>query len=171
LSDWSLDSLFRAHAREIRRFLTRRLSCAETAADLTQDAFLQLLRTGTGATVTDPRAYLFRTASNLAVDHRRQAARRPARAADAEFLAQVEDPLPSPEARLLTREELRLLRGAIAALPPRCREVFLLQRFGGLSYEAIGQQLGISRNTVMVQMYNAMTALRRRLEVHRQEAD
>ncbi len=169
MSDWSVESLFRAYALEIRRFLSRRVSCAEVAADLTQDTFLQFLRAEPDDRVANPRAYLFRTASNLAVDRQREEARRPPLATDPELLAQTADPLPSPEARLLTREELDLLRKAIAALPPRCREVFLLQRFGGLSYEAIAQRLGISKNTVMVQMYKAMTALRRHIDLHRKE--
>lgn len=169
MSDWSVESLFRTYAREIRRFLLRRVACAETAADLTQDAFVQFLRAEPGTTVADPRAYLYRTASNLAIDHRRRQVRNPQQAATPEELAMLPDPAPSPEASLLTQEELALLRRAIGALPPRCREVFLLQRFEDLSYEAIGRRLGISKNTVMVQMYRAMTALRRQLEAHRQQ--
>jgi RNA polymerase sigma-70 factor, ECF subfamily len=52
------------------------------------------------------------------------------------------------------------VRRAVDALPPRCREIFLLSREDGLSYSGIATTLGISIKTVETQMGRALKALR-----------
>ena len=56
------------------------------------------------------------------------------------------------------------VRRAIDALPPRCREIFLLSREDGLSYGGIATTLGISVKTVETQMGRALKSLRAALE-------
>jgi RNA polymerase sigma factor (sigma-70 family) len=68
----------------------------------------------------------------------------------------------------LGREELRaVLRREIGNLPPRCREVFELVRFGGWSYEATAMILGISPSTVHQHLSKANHILRDRLSEYR----
>jgi RNA polymerase sigma-70 factor (ECF subfamily) len=116
--------------------------------------------------VRDPKAYLFRTAGNLLIDHYRALAGRSTAAAEEPAQA-LADPRPSPEAVLLSREEIAVLRRAIDELPPRRREVFLLHKFEALSYAEIAQHLGIARNTVMVHMVRSLAHLKERLNAHR----
>ncbi len=150
------------HGEELRRYLTRRLNCAQTAADLTQEVFVRLLRSEPPGTVENPRAYLYRIASNLLADHFRGMKRR-ADLADTSLWDAIPDEAPSPEWALLTRDELRRLERAIEELPPRQRDVMLLHKFDGLSYGAIAERLGISKNTVMVHMMRALAHCRDRL--------
>ena len=149
------------HGRELQRYLTRQLNCAETAADLTQEAFLRLLRGGGAATVENPRAYLYRIASNLVQDHFRRTSRQPQIVAGGQ--ESVADATPGPERALLAKDEIRRLEDAIGDLPARQREVLLLQKFDGLSYAEIAARLGISKNTVMVHMMRALAHCRDRL--------
>lgn len=58
------------------------------------------------------------------------------------------------------RDERLLLRQAIDQLPPKCKEVFLLSRFGKLSYKEIATDLGISQKTVENQLGKALKMLR-----------
>jgi RNA polymerase sigma-70 factor (ECF subfamily) len=51
----------------------------------------------------------------------------------------------------------------IAGLPEKCREVFELNRFGGLKYGEIAEKLGISVKTVENQMSKALKILREKL--------
>lgn len=149
------------HGRELKRFLTQRLNCADTAADLTQEAFLRLLRRGATATIENPRAYLYRIAANLAQDHFRHASRQPPTIDnDQEAIA---DGMPSPERTLLAKDEVRRLEQAIRDLPARQREVLLLHKIRGFSYAEIAEELGISKNTVMVHMGRALANCRDRL--------
>jgi RNA polymerase sigma-70 factor (ECF subfamily) len=56
-----------------------------------------------------------------------------------------------------------LLERTIQDLPERCRTVFLMSKFDGLSYQEIAKVLDISVNTVKTQMGRAFTAIRRNL--------
>jgi RNA polymerase sigma-70 factor (ECF subfamily) len=71
-------------------------------------------------------------------------------------------PTTEPDApRRLEEEQLASqLTTALAALPPRTREVFLLSREHGLTYAAIGETLGISVKTVETLMGRAIRGLR-----------
>jgi RNA polymerase sigma-70 factor (ECF subfamily) len=53
-----------------------------------------------------------------------------------------------------------LLKNALDNLPPKCREVFMLSRISGLTYQQIGQTLDISVKTVENQMCKALKILR-----------
>lgn len=170
VSDDGLEYLFRSCQLDLQRFFRRRVNSPETAADLTQETFLRLLRAGPAATLRDPKAYLFRTARNLVIDHHRSAKdRHSSPVADAEWRA-LRDPHPSPEATVLSREELDVVRQAIADLPPRGREVFLLHKFEGLSYAEIAGRLGIAKNTVVVHMVRSLAHCKKRLDEHRRDS-
>ena len=69
-------------------------------------------------------------------------------------------------ADLLSHEhEVAILHEAIAALPPRCREILRMRRFDGLSHREIGERLGISVNTVDAQLCLALFRCRQFLLV------
>jgi RNA polymerase sigma-70 factor (ECF subfamily) len=53
-----------------------------------------------------------------------------------------------------------LLEQAISQLPPKCKEVFLLSRFGKLSYKEIATTLDISPKTVENHLGKALKLLR-----------
>ena len=150
------------HGEELQRYLTRRLDCAQTAADLTQEVFVRLMRSEATGVVKNPRAYLYRIASNLLIDHFRSAERQPD-TVGSPALEAVADETPSPERAVLARDELRRLERAIDGLSSRQREVLFLHKFDGLSYRDIATRLGISENTVMVHMMRALAHCRDRL--------
>jgi RNA polymerase sigma-70 factor (ECF subfamily) len=49
-------------------------------------------------------------------------------------------------------QELNILREAIGALPPRCRQVLTLCKLYGLSHREVAARLGISEHTVNAQV-------------------
>ena len=71
-----------------------------------------------------------------------------------ELDAQLAEPLSSetPESKF----NAWLLKRAILNLPPRCKEVFVLHRFKGMSYPEIAEFCGISRDTVKEHIVRAM---------------
>ncbi|HWT97728.1 MAG TPA: RNA polymerase sigma factor [Terriglobales bacterium] len=109
--------------------------------------------------IADPRRYLYRIAANLAVDHQRHANRGIEVPAEPDHVAAIADRAPSPESVVHHRRELEKLLAAIDRLSPRCREVFLLTKLQGMSYQEVAMRLGISKNTVMVHMTNALAQL------------
>lgn len=156
-------SAFAEHRVALQRFLHRKLRDLALAEDLTQETWLRAAHVQSPAAIDNPRGFLFRIASNLALDHQRHASHRielPSTPAVAEAVA---DRQPSPEAVALHRSEFHRLLSAVEGLPPRCREVFVLGKFEGMSLADIAQRLGISRNTVVTHMVNALAVLEREM--------
>jgi RNA polymerase sigma factor (sigma-70 family) len=159
----SVATLYATEQDRLRRRLVGRGLSAQQAADAVQELFLRLLR-APRTDIRDASAYLSRAADTIAIDHWRQKQRtRRLFEAEPPDSLMIADPAPSAEARLVEQDMIQDLEQALSALPPRCREVLLLHKFEELSYAEIALRLGISRNTVMVHLANAMNLLRRHM--------
>jgi RNA polymerase sigma factor (sigma-70 family) len=124
--------------------------------DLVQETYARLLRTREARELRSPRAYLFTTARNAALDlFRRRATARTSSIAEIDW-SRVSDDAPVAPEVVSRRQEFELLEAAIAALPERCRAVLQLRRFENLSHREIAQRLGIAEHTVEVQLANAL---------------
>src|SRR5262249_36574170 len=125
-------SLFAAHNEALLRFLICRLRSAHEAREVAQEAYVRLLQLDTPDGVGYLRAYLFKTAANLATDRLRSTARR-ARVEQLEFFDQAEAFEPSPETSVSAQQELATILTILDELPPRCRYAFVMHRFYGHS--------------------------------------
>jgi len=148
--DLNLDSLYRRHATWLRALLRKRFG-ASLAEDLTQETYLRLAQSDT-AEIAHPRALLARTAVNIGYDQARYHARR---AGMTTVLAQ-RDAAEIDVPQAATQDEAIRLKEIVLALPPLYRDVFLLSRFGGLTYEEIAARLGVSMKTVERRMAQAL---------------
>lgn len=157
-----LACLYLREQPELRRLLSRMTGSLSMADDLVQDIFVRLIETGAGlGHVRNPRAYLHRSARNMAIT----ALKRQQRYVSDAGTAEIPDPGATVVDCLIAREELWRVMRAISALPARRREVFVLSRVDHRTYDEIAAQMGISRNTVMVQIVRALSDLRRALEM------
>ncbi|HEY8469354.1 MAG TPA: sigma-70 family RNA polymerase sigma factor [Longimicrobiales bacterium] len=136
----------------------------EAGEDLAQEAFLRIWNgrlqwRPTGSV----RAFLYGLVRNLALNERRSARVRVR--AIGRLRAMLRDwyQRPSPLELVEQAEERAAVERAIAALPPRRREIFILVRVHGLSYGEVAEILEISPQTVANQMSAALTTLRRLL--------
>ena len=116
--------------------------------DLIQETFARIIACETWREVENPGAFAFSTLKNLALD----AARRDKvvlfeTVADIDRL-DLRDERPNPETYALARDELRLLREIIEALPTQCRRVFTLRKVYELSPSEIAVRLRLSVSTV-----------------------
>jgi RNA polymerase sigma-70 factor (ECF subfamily) len=160
LAPIDLALLFRRYQDDLLRFLMRRVSCPETAADIAQESFLRLMRPAASGQVRDVRAFLFTTAANLARDHHRHA--RIARTIDDgdDFLASTPDPAPAADVQAIDRERLARARDAMAALPERTRIAFEMHRLGGYTQTEIAREMGVSVTLVWRMVHQAYAQLR-----------
>lgn len=152
-------SSFSEHRDALLRFLARRLGNVALAEDLTQETWLRAARADGAAVLGNPRNYLFRIAANLALDHQRHVAygiEMEVREGVAEAVA---DPMPSPEEATLQRAEFNRLMGVVNSFSPRCREVFILCRFEGMTQAEVAHMLGISKSTVVTHVVHALSAI------------
>ncbi len=156
----SISRLYETEHGSLRAFARKIVGNSAIAEDLVQQAFVNML--GRAGKTTN-RAYVAQAVRNLALNHLRDARRRGDIAISDADLENVADLSPTPEAIALFRSELRRILEAIAALPSRRREAFILNRIEGLSYGEVAVRMGISRNTVITLIVTAMAELDRRI--------
>jgi RNA polymerase sigma factor (sigma-70 family) len=160
----SLGKLVESYDGEIRRVLTRRLGCVETAADILQETYRRLASGELWRKADNPRALMYRIALNLATDHERRLKTENRYRAEDEELENVACPSASPERAVEAWERLDRLYNAVQKLPPRCRQVFVLRKFEDLSQAEISERLGLSRSSVEKHLRNALNILRDSLD-------
>lgn len=157
-----LKSAFLLHGPELRRYVGRRLGNTNLASDMVQDAFVRLAEQPAGQ-VQDFRAYLYRIARNLLLDHAKQERRRQTFTATHEYLALFADDAPSPEDVADARLKLERLQGVVGELPLRTQQVFVLTRIDALTHEAAAKRLGISESAVQKHLATAIQHVVHRL--------
>lgn len=160
----SIERLFLEHRRKLICRLYRIVRCKETAIDLAQETYLRLVAVAGTQPIPYPRAFLFRTATNLALDHLRKEKTRIRLSASLDDAAQVPSELPSAERALFDKQRFKIFLAAIDALPSRCREVFLLHRVHDYTYGEIAARLGISESAVEKNIMRALLHCRRALQ-------
>lgn len=124
--------------------------------DLVQETYARLLRARERGPIASPRGLLFATARNAARDLFRRRGTANTIPITEGIESHVFDDAPNAAETASRRQETDLLAAAIAELPPRCREILVLRKFGNLSHREIAQQLGISEHTVESQLTKAL---------------
>jgi len=153
------------HEPALRAFLRGRFPRLADVDDLVQETYARVLRARSAGQLREVRPYLFATARNAAIDIlRHQKASMTDAIGNIERLPVVEE-RPDAAEKFSHEQELAILHEAIAALPPRCREILTLRRFHDLSHREIGARLGISANTVDAQLCLAVFRCRQFLLV------
>lgn len=154
---------YRENLHALRGYIARLLPNTNDSEDLANEAFTRVLAASTPERPVPPRAYLYSAAHNLAMNHhRRQRVR--GHPIDPDLGNEVPDPSPGADRELIGRERVDLLWRAVAQLPPRCREVFLLRKIEHLSNAAIADQLGISVSAVEKHIRLGLMSCRNYLE-------
>ncbi|WP_043644027.1 RNA polymerase sigma factor [Caenispirillum salinarum] len=164
MPDRDVRALFLAHRRELEVYLTRQVSCRDTAADLLQETFVRLVQQPPTADLSNVRAYLYRIARNLVIDHFRRHGRRQTVIMPVEDLHAIADEAVPIDQALDAEQRLMLLRQAIADLPERTRQIFTLNRIDGLTYAEVAEFLGISESSVQKHLAKALLHAMRRIE-------
>ncbi|MEZ5988714.1 MAG: sigma-70 family RNA polymerase sigma factor [Planctomycetota bacterium] len=146
--------LHREYARTVHGLLLARVSPAE-AEDLVQEAFLRIFR-GLGR-VRDVRAlpaWIANLCRNLATDHLRRKARRPA------METGPLDELPARAAGDGQGELRRRVLTHIASLPEAYRETLVLRLVEGMTGPEIAERTGLEPASVRVNLCRGMKKLR-----------
>jgi RNA polymerase sigma-70 factor (ECF subfamily) len=157
--------LYENRYRSLYHFFLKKLGSHEDAADGAQEVFMRLIRYNGTAKLDCPDAYIWRTTQNLVREIKRRRAVRArcmapeAEEADEQVFSQALGPEKALEIQQTRDNALRVLN----ELPARCKEVFIMHRFKGLSHKEIASRLNISPKTVENHMVNALLFLRKRL--------
>ena len=153
----ALDAWYRSEHPRVYRLCLGFLADPDAAEDLAQDAMLHLkdhLPNWDARRPYEP--WRTTVVLNLCRDRRR---RLQARAAAEERTAELPAAAPSPEDAAHRSEVLALLTAALAALPEREREAFVLHDLDGIETAPAAAGLGIGESSVR----SLLTLARRRL--------
>ena len=141
------------HEPDLRAYLGRSLARRVEVADVIQETYARLLTMPPlqRQAVRTPRAFLFTTARNVAMEHLRQR-----RLVSLDALSKLgtsevvveSGHEPPPDETVNATQELDLLARVIASLPNKCREVLTLRKIHGLPQKQIAARLGIAEHTV-----------------------
>ncbi len=156
-----ITALFEAHNRALLRFLTCRLRSTQEAREVAQEAYVRLLQLDSPSGIGYLRAFLFKTAANLAADRLKSASRR-GRIDRLEFFGDSEA-APSPEDGIAAQQELTRLLGAISDLPPKCRYAFIMHSIQGHSLQEVADSMNLSQRMVRLYVERALAHCRNQL--------
>lgn len=155
---------YRQQHRALISFLQSKLGSEQEAHDVAQQTYERLLNNSKTEAVNNPRAFVFRVARNLAIDHLRQ---RKVRGDDevGDFDgSELVSPAISPDERVDYELTVAMVRIFISELPPKCRSAFLYYKFEERDYAEIAGLLGVSESMVRKYVLRAMAYCRQRLE-------
>jgi RNA polymerase sigma-70 factor (ECF subfamily) len=144
------------HAGELRAWLSGKFPAVADPDNLVQESLARVWQAHEGGPVQSPKALLFTTARNLALDElrRRQIVTFEPVAEIAELPVYADIPTAADQAA--KNQELEILTKAIQSLPDRCRQVLTLRKIYGLPQKEIAAQLGIAEHTVEAQVATGM---------------
>jgi RNA polymerase sigma factor (sigma-70 family) len=161
----SLRQLLVERYDDMRRRLARRLGSTDLATEILHETYLRLDRGSAelGA-VHSPKAYLFRTALNVAADHHRQAESRRLSGLEIEALRGIADAALDPAKALEARLEVTTLERALEELTPRRRAILIAARLQDVPHAEIAARFGISTRMVEKELKSALLHCSLRLE-------
>jgi len=147
------EAFYRRNAGSLWSYLFRMTGDRAVADDLLQKTFFRFLRANPAlATDEHQRRWLFRTATNLALDHFRETKRERTRAEAMEVI----EPGPSSEPREVLRHDLMKTFGE---LKPRERALLWLAHVEEADHDDIGAALGVKTLSVKVLLFRARKRL------------
>lgn len=158
----SVERLFREHNDALIRFLLPRLGSRSAAREVAQEAYVRLLSLDQPGAVSYLRAFLFKTAANLAVDRVRRGIVHTQVAALPLFHEFADDR--TPERRVAGAQQIDLLKRVIRELPPKCARAFMLNRLYDMSFAAVAAEMNLSERMVRTYVVRALLYCRARLD-------
>lgn len=157
----AFEKLFRTYYERLHGFAYSYIRQSEIAEDVVQTVFLRIW---TKRECWNPpgyvKHYLFSAVKNEALNTLRH--QRVVEDSHEKYCRESEIVLPQPDLNkdnetLALRKEIQK---GIDNLPPRCRQIYILNRRNGLTYSEIADYLDLSINTVNTQMGRALKSLR-----------
>ncbi|MGE5496758.1 MAG: RNA polymerase sigma factor [Syntrophothermus sp.] len=150
-------ALCRIYYQPLCRYLFRRTLDREASFDLVQELFINVWKNRHRLNENQPvKAYLYKAATNLSVNHlKSRTARRTSAPGDMDLHPESAGNS-SPDSALY-------LEDILSRLPENERTVFELNKFDGMKYSEIAEMLKVSVKTVEARMSRALKSLRKLL--------
>ena len=163
--DRAFEELYSRYGQRIFAFILSRVHDHGRAEDIAQEVFmsaLRQLRTTGQEIVLQP--WLYTIAKNACIDEFRRGVRGTAVPVGSdEDLSVGRGPMlslvPTPDDAIESKQRLDDLRGAFGGLSDSHRQLLVMREFEGLSYDEIGERLGMNRQMVESGLFRARRKL------------
>ncbi len=154
----AFEELMVRYESRLVNFLNRYTGSLQTAENLTQETFLRIYKTRMAYEPTAKfKTYLYRIATNLAIDEFRKGQRRKEELKE-DFSDKASDN-PDPHNLAEQSERAKKVRESVMKLDEKHRSVLVMKWFEGLRYEQIAKILGVSVGTVKSRVHYALKKL------------
>lgn len=143
----------------LMQFLRHNWRNESDITDIRQDVYIRVYEAACQEIPESAKSFVFSTTRNLLIDRVRRERIVPIEAAaDLETLDLVSEE-PSPDRKVIARDDLRRLNVALDRLPKRCREAFIMRQVEELSRREIAVRMGIAEKTVKRHLNDAVRTL------------
>jgi RNA polymerase sigma-70 factor (ECF subfamily) len=165
----SYQEIYEVFARKVLNFIYRMVNSPEEAEDLTQETFVAIYQK-LGTLKDDSRfePWLFRIARNFVYQRYRTRSTSnvsiDALDEDGQAVTELVDTRKKPDEAFQNIELEEVVSGAIAELPEKYREVFILSALQHLSYQQIAEVVGRSLPSVKTDIHRARLEVRKRVK-------
>ena len=148
----------------LQKFLAGFLTTQQDIEDVAQEAYLRAYVTEQRETIEQPKAFLFKVARNLALTKLAKKSRQITDyIEEAGHSANQQTEAPS-DLELEAQQCFGLYCEAVASLPEKCRQVFLLRKVHGLSHRDIAARLNLSISSVEKYLRQGILACNKHLK-------
>lgn len=153
----SLVEIYDTYCQPIYRYIYRQIGEVETSREITSEVFNKLLETVRSRLleIKHIKAWLYRTAHNLVIDHYRRQRHRNHLALDDNLIEAPVNTFEAVEQRLSADE----LRKALNRLSPEQRQVIVLKYVEGMTNEETADIMGKTIGAVKSLQHRALNAL------------
>lgn len=150
------NEVYEEHSKSLYNFMYYKCGDRDLAEDMVQESFVKLWENCAKVFFSKAKSFLFTVANNMFLNHvaHKKIVLKHASEGQKNYTHET------PEYLIEEQEFLKKLKGAIADLPDKQREVFLLNRIDKKKYKEIAEMLGISVKAVEKRMSLALKSLR-----------
>ena len=158
--------MFHTYYKDLCLYAEKITGCAHYAEDIVCNMFVRIWEKREQLHIhTNPEAYIVSAVYHDSINYLRRLKTEDRYREDIQYTMKYADLLhpessENPLADILTKELSEHIDHAIQSLPKQCREVFILNKIEGLSYEEVAQRLDVTINTVRTQITRAMKKMR-----------
>jgi len=132
----------------LKRFLARFFPDSQDIEDVAQETYLRAYVAEQQKEIEQPKAYLFRIAKNLALTKLTRKSEKITDYIEECGASVVIECGAAADSEAEAQESLGLYCDAVAALPEKCRQVFLLRKVHGLAHKEIAERMSLSVSSV-----------------------
>lgn len=156
----SVSETFVENSLFLKRFLARYFANAQDIEDVAQEAYLRAFAAEQQKHIEQPKAFLFRIARNVALNELTRKSRQITDFIEEVSASVVINAEASTVEEIEAEEHFGLYCEAVASLPEKCRQVFLLRKVHGLAHKEIASRMSLSVSSVEKYLRQGVLACR-----------